>query len=81
MCRKTLTKPIAVGYSQLNSTTFRFFALGMHNTDYLNMQHLGAGHIFFILIRIFGRFQQSCTLGASLPIYVNSIGSLRQRLY
>ena len=30
---------------------FRFFAAGMYDTSYSDMQHLGAGHIFFVLTR------------------------------
>ena len=40
-------KRIFTGNSQLNSTTvLDFFALGMYDNSYLNMQHLGAGHFF-----------------------------------
>ena len=59
---------------------FYFFALGLYDTSYLNMQHLGVG-LFFVLTRVFVRFQQCCTLEASLKIFWNSIGSLRQTLY
>ena len=41
-------KRIFIGYVQLNSTTvLDFLAPGMHDTSYLNMQHLGAGYNFF----------------------------------
>ena len=44
------TKLIFVGYCQINLLRycFRFFALGMYDTSFLNMRHLGAGHIFFV---------------------------------
>ena len=74
ICRSQSTKLIIVGYGQLNSTTvLDFFAPGMYDTSYLNMQHLGPGHIFLI--------QQSYTLEASLKTFWNSIRSLRQKLY
>ena len=38
-------------------------------------------HLFFVLTQVFARFQQSCTLGASLQMFCNSIGSLSQTLY
>ena len=50
MCRKTLAKLKFVGYGQLNYTTVLHFAPGMCYTSYLNMQHLGAGNIFFVLV-------------------------------
>ena len=45
------------------------------------MQHLSAGHIFIVLTRVFARFQQSCTLEASLQIFWNGICSLSKTLY
>ena len=43
-----LTKLIFVGHGQLHSTTvLDSFAPGLYDTNYLNMQHLGAGHICF----------------------------------
>ena len=43
ICRLRSTKLIFVGYGQLNATiVFDFFAPGMYETSYLNMQHLGA---------------------------------------
>ena len=51
----------------------------MYDTSYLDMQHLDAGHIFFVLTRVFVRFQQACNLEASLHILWNSIGSLKAR--
>ena len=56
MCRLWSTKPIFVGYGQLNSTTvLDFFAPGMYRygTSYSNMQHLGAGHFLFVVTRGF----------------------------
>ena len=53
----------------------------IHDTSYLNMQYSCAGHILFLLTRIFARFQQSCTLEESLQIFLNSVGSLSQTLY
>ena len=61
---------IFYGYGQLNSTTVRFFALGMYDTSYLNIQHLGAGHYVF-------SFQLEFR---SLQIFCKSIGSLSKRL-
>ena len=49
----------------------------MNEISYLNIKHLGAGHILFVLIRVFARFQHSCTLEASLHIFEDSIGSMR----
>ena len=47
ICRLWSTKLTFVGYDQLNSTTvLDFFAPGMYDTSYLNMQHLGAGDFF-----------------------------------
>ena len=57
------------------------FAPGMYyDTGYLNMQHFGTGHIYFVLTRVFARLQQSCTLEASLHIFWDSIGTLSQAL-
>ena len=53
----------------------------MYDTSFLNMQPLGEGIFFFVLTRVFARFQQSCTQEASLQIFWNSIGSLSQTLY
>ena len=49
ICRLGLrsTKLIFVSNGQLNYTTvLDFFAPGMYDISYLNMQHLGAGHFF-----------------------------------
>ena len=53
----------------------------MYGTSYFNMQHLGAGHIVFVLTQVFATFQQSCTLEASLQIFWNNIGPLSKTLY
>ena len=55
---------------------FRLFATGMYETNYLDMQHFGTGHFFFVLTRFFAR----CTLEASLQIFWNSIDSFSQTL-
>ena len=52
-----------------------------YDASYSNMQHLGAGHFCFVMTHVFARFQQSCTLKASLRIFWNSIGSFRQTLH
>ena len=53
----------------------------MYDTGCLDMQHFVARHFFFVLTRVFARFQQFCTLEASLQIFWNSTGSLSQTLY
>ena len=69
---------IFAGYGQIKSTNvldrLHQACITMY-TSYLYMQHLGAGHIFFVLTRVFARFQQSCTLETSLQIFWNSIDS------
>ena len=57
------------------------FCTSMYDTSYLNMQHLGTGHIFFVLAQVFAKFQQSCNLEASLQIVSNIIDSLSKTLY
>ena len=48
ICRLWSTKLMFEGYDQLNSTNvLDFFAPGMYDTSYFNMQHLGAGHVYF----------------------------------
>ena len=47
ICRIRSTKLMVVDYSHLYTiTVLYFFAPGMYDTSYLNMQHLGSGHIF-----------------------------------
>ena len=72
MCRLWSTKLILI-FFRLRSTKFyycfRFFAPGMYDTSCLNMKHLGAGHIIFVLTGVLAKFQQSGTLEASLQIF------------
>ena len=73
--------PIFVGYGQQNSiTVLDLLMQRFYGTSYLNMQPWAQG-IFLVPTRVFARFQQSCTLEASLQIFWNSIGSLNQTLY
>ena len=49
----------------------------MYEISYLYIKHLGAWNIFIHTdYRVFVRFQQSCTLEASLQIFEDSIGSM-----
>ena len=72
---------VAHGVQTRATTISDFFAPGMCYTSYLNIQHLGAEHFFFVLTRVFARFQQLCTLEASLQIFWNNIGSFSQTNY
>ena len=48
-----------------------------YDTSYFNIQHVGVqGIFFFVLTRVFARFQQSCTLEALLQLFWNRTGSL-----
>ena len=56
ICKLWSTKLIFVGYSQPNYTTvLDFFALGIFDTSYFNMPHLGAAR-FIVLTQVFARF-------------------------
>ena len=75
---------IFVGYVQPNIylyVTLNFLRTTCMTLAIENMHHLGAGHIFIVLTRVFARFQQSCTLKALLQIFGNRIGSFSQTLY
>ena len=69
---------IFVGYGQVNSTTFfRFFAPGMYDTSYLNMQHLGAGHF----VSFWLEFSRDSNNHLPQKLGIAYVGSLCQMLY
>ena len=68
------TKLIFVGDGQLNSTSVLvIFAPGMYDNSFLNMQHLGEGHIFFLSDSSFYEIPATCSREIPATLYARGI--------